>query len=130
MRMGIRVRGSAGCRRRRWLGVAVALALLVGADALAQDVVPGSHKGTCRRISRQIDQFEDTLLRARERDNELWAEGTLKHLERLYARRGTLCPEYAMTRAAARRAQGMAAAADFVKTAGQAALRFFTFGAY
>lgn len=118
-------------RRRLWIASScTALGLLVAADALAQEVVPGSHRGTCRRISRQIDQFEDTLVRARERDDELWEQGTLEHLERLYNRRGTLCPEYAMTRAAARRAQNMQNAAEFLKAAGSAAIRYFTFGAY
>lgn len=117
-------------RRVLFASSCAALGLLMAGDALAQEVVPGSHRGTCRRISRQIDQFETTLQRAQERDNELWEQSTLQHLERLYNRRGTLCPEYAMSRAKARRVQSLENAQAFLKAAGSAALRYFTFGAY
>jgi myo-inositol-1-phosphate synthase len=100
-----------------------ALALTLCAAAL----LPGAAlAGTveCQRLTRSIDHYEEMLARARELDNEMWEERTEDHVEVLKARRAESCPEYS-PEAQATRAMG-----DLLRTAGKAALKYFTFGAF
>ncbi len=86
-----------------------------------------SNKAECRRLTRQIDHFEDVAQMAADRRDELWLNGTLEHIDRLAGRRVELCPEYAEPDYAAIYAKWFA---DLVKKAGKAFLSYMTFGAY
>jgi hypothetical protein len=110
-------------KRAGLVGAAVVAALAVAAPALA---VP-SNKSECRRITRQIDHFEDVAMMAADRGDRLWYTSTTNHIDRLAARRVWLCPEYAEPNYAKIYAEWVAAV---VKKAGQAFLQYLTFGAY
>jgi len=84
----------------------------------------------CRRMTKQIDHFENQVLKqARERKNELWAQATLDHIDRLKNRRADKCPEWGKQRSALRRAAEQAARAKrMIATAAKAAASYFTGG--
>jgi len=84
-----------------------------------------AHKSQCRRLTRQIGNFEDVAERAADRGNRLWLNSTLQHIERLSERRVRLCPEYAEPDYLAIYA---AWAADIFKKAARAFVTFMTFG--
>ena len=113
----------------RVLGLTTAVAMLglaTAAPATAREPI-----GDCRRLTRQIDHFEDVLVMARERDNALWAESTSDHIERLMYKRARLCPKYAEEILAGEGAQKFAyEAGRFFKAAGKVAIRYFTMGAW
>ncbi len=50
-------------------------------------------RNECRVLAKQIAHFEGVLEMARERDDDLWAQGTERHIARLEARRDRLCPK-------------------------------------
>ncbi len=52
----------------------------------------GRHNGECKRISRQIARYAETVDMARDRGNEKWEDATLDHIGRLSERRAQLCP--------------------------------------
>ena len=64
---------------------------------------------------------------AKQRGNELWARNTLEQMARLEDRRARLCPDLYPQGS---RAKAMAEMAEFLKTAGRAALSVLTFGAF
>ena len=107
---------------------ALALALAVSACFVAGSAAAGSNTMQCRTLTKQIAHFETVVDRARERDDELWEQGTLKHIDDLATRRARLCPKYARRDNAAKRfAQETG---RLLKVAGKAAVRYFTFGAF
>jgi hypothetical protein len=97
--------------------LALGLALLLPVTASAGTV-------ECRRLTRKIEHFSFMVERAHDLDNEMWEERTQQHLDLLIARRAARCPEYAEDDSA------MRALAALLKLAGQAALTYFTFGAF
>jgi hypothetical protein len=101
----------------------VCVAILLASPALA---VP-SHKAECRRITNQVGHFVNVAEMADSRGDELWLNGTLAHIDRLKERRVRLCPEWQEPNWAAIYAK---MAADMVKMAGKAFLKYMTFGAY
>ena len=50
-------------------------------------------RNECRVLQKQITRYEGDVERARERDNELWENVTVQHIQRLEARRQRRCPE-------------------------------------
>ena len=102
----------------------VALVLLVPLAASA-----GRNTGECRRMTKQIAHFEDVADLADARNDDLWENSTRSHIARLAERRERLCPDqYGPDRNFA--AKSAAVTMAFLKAAGKAALKFFTFGAY
>jgi hypothetical protein len=97
--------------------LALGLALLLPVTASAGTV-------ECRRLTRKIEHFTGMVERARDLDNEMWEERTQQHLDLLIERRAARCPEYAEDDSA------MRALAALLKLAGQAAVTYFTFGAF
>ena len=91
----------------------------------------GHYRGQCRRLTKQITHYEDSILpMAIERGNRAWEEATNAHIERLWHRRADLCPEYGAQRTMMRRAaDNIRAFNKFVAAAGRAALTYFTGGA-
>ena len=103
---------------------AVMAALVVAAPALA---VQSNKAAECRRITRQISHYRDVAEMAADRRDRLWYVSTTNHIDRLADRRVALCPEYAEPNYALIYAKWMA---EVVKKAGQAFLKYMTFGAY
>jgi tRNA splicing ligase len=97
---------------------ALALCLLWPAAASA-----AGHQKECRRITRQIAYYEGVVDQAQERGNELWERATRDQIDRLDERRTSLCPEYAHKTL-------VVDMREVVKTAGEIALKVFTFGTY
>lgn len=103
--------------------VGAVIALLVAVPALAVQ----SHTAECRRLTRQIEHYRDVAEMAADRRDKLWYVSTTDHIDRLADRRVSLCPEYAEPNYALIYAKWMA---EVVKKAGQAFLKYMTFGAY
>jgi hypothetical protein len=90
----------------------------------------GKYRGECRRLTKQIDHFEGTILpMAIDRGNRGWENATNAQVERLWHRRADLCPAYGAQRTM------MAKAADdarkfrqFIAAAGRAAATYFSGG--
>ena len=90
----------------------------------------GNYRGQCRKLTKQIDHFEeDVLPLAISRGNRNWERATNQQIERLWHRRADLCPSYGAERTM------LAKAADEVRRfnkmmamAGRAALTYFTGG--
>ena len=79
------------------------LALLVPALAQAAPERQYTNKQRCRRMTKQIDHFEHTVLvMAKDRGNDLWANATTQHIDRLKNHRADSCPEWAKQRSAIR----------------------------
>lgn len=107
---------------KSWILAVVMVILLAPSLVSAQ-----AHRGECRKITRQIAHFNDVAGTARSRGDGRWLGATNDHIRRLSMRRSRLCPgsyspppEY----------QWMADFQRVAKVAGQAALRYFTFGWY
>lgn len=97
------------------------LALLVPAGASA---VKARDPGTCTRIAHQLVHYDSMKQRAAELDNELWVDRFDAHITDLEAHFAEKCPEQAAEQ------RSIQQLADLLKTAGRAALTFFTLGAY
>ena len=90
----------------------------------------GKYRAECRRLTKQINHFEGTILpMAIERGNRGWENATNAQVERLWHRRADLCPAYGAERTM------MAKAADdarkfkkLLAAAGRAAATYFTGG--
>jgi hypothetical protein len=97
--------------------LALGLALLLPVTASAGTV-------ECRRLTSKSEHYSGMVERARDLDNEMWEERTQQHVDLLTARRAARCPEYADDDST------MRALAALLKLAGQAAVAYFTFGAF
>lgn len=84
----------------------------------------------CRRLTRQITHFEDTVLvMAEERGNASWEQATLDHLDRLKNRRADRCPEYARQRGVLAKAKQEAEEfRELMVMAAKGAAKYFTGG--
>jgi len=97
-------------------------ASLVMAPALA---LAGAHSGTCRRLTRQITQYEGVAEMADQRGNGLWEAETRRHIERLELKREGLCPEYKKANPAVELAKSTR---RMIKKAAITAFDYFTTG--
>lgn len=121
---------------RVWIGC-LALTLLVGlgaGSALAYDQdasVHGNYRGQCRRLTKQIEYYEEQILPlAIERGDLAWEDATNEHIKRLWNKRADLCPKYGRERARLLRALDRIRQFNrVVARAGRAAARYFTGGA-
>lgn len=104
--------------------VVASLALFLAAPlpVRADSVVAGVNE--CRRLTQQIGHFESMHARAEDLGNELWQERLEDHLGVLTKRRAENCPGYGPEEQMAQQL------AILLKLAGQAALSYFTFGAF
>ncbi|MGH0036700.1 MAG: hypothetical protein ACQGVK_16880 [Myxococcota bacterium] len=107
-------------------------ALLAGSLLLvpASAAVAEEHYRECKKITRQMTHYEGVVEMARERDNALWENATLDHIQRLADRRRRLCPEMVTELEKSKARKVMEDSAEVLKSAGKVALRVFTFGAY
>ena len=90
----------------------------------------GNYRGQCKRLTTQIDHFENTVLpMAIERQNRAWEDSTNAQIERLWHRRADLCPKYGAERTMMRKAaDNMRKFNKVVAAAGRAAITYFTGG--
>jgi len=90
----------------------------------------GTYRAQCRRLTKQISHFEDTVLpMAIDRGNRGWEQATNAQIERLWHRRADLCPEYGAQRTMLQKAADQTRRFNkVVATAGRAALAYFTGG--
>lgn len=109
--------------------LAAPVALADGDRRLASE--SGRYRGECRRLTKQITHFEETVLpMAIDRGNRGWEQATNRQIERLWNRRADLCSEYGAERTFLRKAADQTRRFnEFVASAGRAALAFFTGGA-
>ena len=113
----------------------VALGALVASFFLltpltAQAEATPRYNAHCKRITKQIDRYEDVADMARDRGDDMWLDGTLAQIDRLENRRAQLCPAYAEGVAAAAAAKFWKDTYDLTKQIAQGAVRYFTLGAY
>ena len=81
----------------------------------------------CARSLRQINHYEEMVLRAEQLGNREWANKTQNHVELLEDRLASRCPNYTD------RDERQEAARQFarlLKVAADVAVKFFTMGAY
>ena len=108
------------------VGFAVSVSLALPASA--QD--RGNYNAHCRKLTKQIAQYQDVEGMARERGNAMWEASTRDQIDRLQARRSRLCPEYdAMVERVATEEFWRDTYALTIAGA-RTALRYFTFGMY
>lgn len=86
----------------------------------------------CRRMTKQIDHFENTVLvMAKDRGNGLWEESTQAHIERLKDQRADRCPEYHKQRTALAIAKQQAEQMrQMMVLAAKGAAKYFTGGGF
>ena len=91
----------------------------------------GNYRGQCRRLTRQLEHFEGTILPlAIGRGNRAWEDATNAQIERLWHRRADLCPAYGAERTMMRKAADrMRKFNRLVAAAGRAAVTYFSGGA-
>jgi len=91
-----------------------------------------SRRQDCRRMTKQIVHFEETVLeRARDRNDALWEESTSNHISRLKNRRADRCPEYAEERKILARAKKQAEQMQrLMVAAAKGAAKYFSGGLY
>ena len=90
----------------------------------------GNYRGECRRMTKQINHFENTILpMAVGRGNSAWEQATVDQVERLWHRRADLCPKYGRQRTLlAKAVEDARKVKEFVVTAGKAAATYFSGG--
>ncbi len=126
----------ADTQARLWLVGTLIGALLAAPVALAEGErrlasESGRYRGECRRLTKQITHFEETVLpMAIARGNRGWEQATNDQIERLWHRRADLCPEYGAQRTFLQKAADQTRRFNkLMASAGRAALAFFTGGA-
>ncbi len=108
--------------------VALLLLWIPAAASAAAPVVPQlGHPAECARLRKQIDHFEGMVDRAEAQGNAMWTERTGQHVSLLRERQKLRCPSDVPDDSAM---QAFLMFMSLLKVAGQAALTYFTFGAY
>lgn len=97
-------------------------ALVLCAALLAPGIAIASPQ--CELYTRNIAHYETMADRAKQLDNPMWEEKTREHVALLKKKREELCPEWSAE------AQANRAFMQLLKLAGNAALTYFTFGAF
>jgi hypothetical protein len=120
-------------RRRVLALLLVALTWVFASAAVASSPEAGAkgrYRGECRRLTKQIDHFEGTILpMARARGNRGWERSTSEQVERLWHRRADLCPAYGAERTLlAKAADDMRKFRQMIAAAGRAAATYFSGG--
>ncbi|HIK84792.1 MAG TPA: hypothetical protein EYG08_06725 [Myxococcales bacterium] len=90
----------------------------------------GNYRGQCRKLTKQIDHFEASILPlAISRGNQAWEHATNEQINRLWNRRADLCPAYGAQRTMlAKAADRVRRFNKFMAQAGRLALAYFTGG--
>lgn len=106
------------------------LALVAPAVSFGEPVRSRGNRGDCRRMTKQIDHYEDVILAmAKRRGDKAWEASMEAHLSMLKNRRADRCPEYNEQRRLLVRAKQQADQMKrMVAAAGRAAAKYFTGG--
>jgi hypothetical protein len=107
----------------RWLAVASTTLLLLIAAGPASAMDPSD----CARMIREFQHYNEMLERAKASGNEVYINGMERHVTLIEGRLDARCPEYTADKRAIREAARQFA--KLLKTAGKAAVTFFTMGA-
>ena len=112
--------------------VSILIFVLVTAPvaSFAEPVRSRGNRFDCRRMTKQIDHYENVVLAmAKKRGNKAWEASMEAHLAKLKDRRADRCPKYNEERKLLVRARAQAREIQrMVKMAGKAALQYFTGG--
>ena len=103
---------------------------LLVAVGVAGCLLPGvvsADSPDCARMLRQIYHYEGMVERADSMGNEVWAEKTQSHVDILEDRLAARCPNYSSRDEEQEIKRQFA---TLMKVAAQAAVKFFTLGAY
>jgi hypothetical protein len=103
------------------------LLVIVGVAGLLLPGVAVADSPDCARLLRQIYHYEGMVDRADALDNEVWATKTQAHVDLLEDQLAVRCPQYS---ARDEEQEMKRQFANLMKIAAQAAVKFFTFGAY
>jgi len=116
-------------------GILVGCVLLAWLASTASATTPdagerGNYRGQCRKLTRQIDHYENTVLpMAIARGNRGWEQATNDQVERLWNRRADLCPAYGAQRSMLQKAADQARRFNkLLASAARAAAAYFTGG--
>ncbi len=98
--------------------------------SIAEPVRSVGNRGDCRRMTKQIDHYENVVLKmAKDRGNKTWEASMEAHLAKLKDRRADRCPEYHKQRKFLIRARAQAREIQkYIKAAGSAAAKYFSGG--
>jgi hypothetical protein len=90
----------------------------------------GNYRGECRKLTKQIDHYERSVLPlAISRGNPKWERATKDQIGRLWHRRADLCPAYDRQRTLlARAAEQVRQFNQMIATAAKGAAAFFSGG--
>lgn len=112
--------------------ISILICVLVWAPAASIAETPRSrgNRGDCRRMTKQIEHYEGTVLAmARQRGDKAWEAAMENHVSTLKNRRADRCPEWNEQRKLLVRARNQAAKFQkMLATAGKAAAKYFTGG--
>ncbi|MBW1885571.1 MAG: hypothetical protein JRJ58_18700 [Deltaproteobacteria bacterium] len=112
--------------------VALSWALATASPATSPEAgARGRYRGQCRRLTKQIEYYEGTILpMAIERRNAGWERSTNEQVARLWHQRADLCPVYGAERTLMARAADQARRFNqFLASTGRAVATYFSGGA-
>ena len=116
------------------LACGLLMTLLLPAWAAAEDNGPRAftNRQACRRMTKQINHFEKTVLvMAKDRGNALWEQATEDQINRLKHQRADKCPEYHKQRTVLARAKEQAEQMkQMMAAAAKGAAKYFSGGAF
>jgi len=112
------------------ISILILVLVIAPAAAFGEPVRRLANRGDCRRMTKQIDHYENVVLEmAKQRGNKAWEASMEAHLSTLKNRRADRCPEYNKQRNMFIRAREEARQMQrMMKMAGKAALKYFTGG--
>ncbi len=98
--------------------------------AFGEPVRTRGNRGDCRRMTNQINHYENVVLQmAKDRGDKAWEASMELHLAKLKDRRADRCPEYHKQRKFLIRARAQAREIQkYIAMAGRGALKYFTGG--
>ncbi len=98
--------------------------------AFAEPIRSRGNRVDCRRMTKQIDHYENVVLKmAKDRGNKAWEASMELHLAKLKDRRADRCPKYHEQRKFLIRARAQAREIQkYIAMAGRGALKYFTGG--
>ena len=119
---------------RIWLALGLLVAVLLPAWTAAEDNGPRAftNRQACRRMTKQINHFEKTVLvMAKDRGNDMWEQATENQISRLKHQRADKCPEYHKQRTVLARAKEQAdQMKQMMAAAAKGAAKYFSGGAF
>ena len=112
------------------LTLLMTILIVVSSTAFAGTPIYRGNRGDCRRMTKQINHYEHTVLvMAKARHDRHWEAATNNQLDRLKNRRADRCPDYRRQRSMLIAAKAQADRAKAIVAAGaKAAAKYFSGG--